>query len=167
MNQLPGWLRSRDVNRFPLWLEVCPGYLQADQMVHALTGSGFRTIKGFGNLIHFSRGTENHPQREPEAFALLRVPADYRHFPFLVPKPIPLTPSRSALRLPVDSSGLPSRLRLSVPRPCCPSGVVHPSSLDPPVAYPTGFSAHRGARELVDENGLQSFSGYKEKKKIL
>ena len=71
MNQLPSLLWSRDVNRFPLWLEACPGYLQADQTVHALTGGGFRTIKGFRNLIHLSGGTEKHPQREPEAFALL------------------------------------------------------------------------------------------------
>lgn len=50
MNQLPSLLWRRDVNRFPLWLEVCPGNLQAGQMVRALTGGGFRTIKGFRNL---------------------------------------------------------------------------------------------------------------------
>lgn len=109
MNQLPSSLRSGDVNRFPLRLEACAGCLWADPMEHALTGGEFWTIKGFQNLIHFSWDTEKPLQQEPEALALLRVPADYLHFPFLVPKPTSPTPSRSA-----PCSALPS--------------CVHPSS---------------------------------------
>lgn len=125
MNQLPSSRWSRGVNRFPLRLQVCPGNLQADRVAQALTGGGFRTIKGFGNLIPFARGTEKHPRQEPEASALLRVPPHYLPFPFLVPKPAPRA-------LPGLLSGQTPRWAAvpgpSVrPRPCHPSGAVHPS----------------------------------------
>lgn len=115
----------------------------ADQTVRALTAGGCRTIKGLGNLIHFSGATEKRPQREPEPFTLLPVPLDYLRFSFfLVPKPTPPTPSRSALRLP---SHLPPSVLGSG------SSFIQPSLLR--------------VRELVDENGLQLFSGYTGKKK--
>lgn len=138
-----GWtslLRSRDVNPCFSVAGICK------------QTKGYTYFWGW-NLIPCSRGTENHPQREPEPFAL---PAHYLHFPFFSAKTKPPDPSRSA-----PHTALRAPVRPSVhPRPRCPSGAVHPSALGPSGPHPAKGGAGAG-----DENGSLSFSGYKETKK--
>lgn len=168
-----GWTSSQACSGVEMWIDFLCGWKsvlgickQAKWYAHLLAVD-FGPSKASEILIHFSRGTEKRPQREPEAFALLWVPPDYLRFPFLVPKTTPPTPSRSALWLPVHPSGLPSCVRPSVrPQPRRPSGAglilrrwTHRS------CTPRASLRQGGVRELGDENGSQLFSGYKEKNK--
>lgn len=90
-----GWTSSQACSGVEMWIDFLCGWKsvlgickQAKWYAHLLAVD-FGPSKASEILIHFSRGTEKRPQREPEAFALLRVPPDYLRFPFLVPKTTP------------------------------------------------------------------------------